>query len=1085
MATIGSAVPWKVNVRQWAGFGGKIVDSPVEVTAGARTQGERRLQWDAQLLALARKVRARRVLLLVDTCEWLTYFDDARVERPRAGHPYGVGEWFGGVLHRLLTAMPNLRVVLAGTVSPALRELEDHSPGLIVRMELEPWKATDARTYLALRGLHLTHDTVETLTEVEEGLPVAITWIADVLTGALEESGDSAEPIGQVEEGLCNLAAATGPARAAWLDQHVLARISAGTLQLLHAAAVLGTFTPVALLSVVHGDTASSESFDRLARSSCVIPCPGREGEWQLHSVMRSWLLRSAREHDSQHPPAHRLLPQLHRAAAEFHEALAGDSVWSLRAAHHRFALGETIYAAEWTARVDAALHTVPLDSLGVRLLTDAVLTVPSIECHEEMRSTVAKAHLAAAYLAYHHGQHTAAQRHAEQAMSLYRVLNDHQNCVYVSARLAGQAAWRRPRYHDAVTHWGTALRARSMAFGTDLARYPSTEDDELRLALAEALYRTGDSTAARAALNAVLSHGPESPAPAPCTASQRRNDRDTPHHSFPVLALADEAPSGTRRIQECLLRAEIAVQLDSYAEATALTQRYLKDSAMDDHHSARSHALLAQIARLKWDLKSAEFHLSHSSTAARRCACSRCHVQTLLTRADIAEWQAVWMPPTAAPGASATTLSQSRRTAATAHQQRALVDRATALNLSRDMHDRYLEARALAETDPSAALVLYREFGNQRSEANALHAIAEDIMLRDAVQAQELASQALTLYRRMGQKLGQANTLHLLATITDFRGKTLLAEQQAAQARSIYRIIGDRHGEANVLNIMADIALQSGDLDRAEERGLKALALHRTIGTQVGEANLLLLLAGVAGHRENLIRSEELGRHALSLFRVTGERQGEANALLHLADAATSRDNLDGAEDLGRQALMLFRQNNDQLGEANALRHLGDVAFTRSHLDRAEELGTQALALFHRAGQQLGKGSALRLLADIAQERGDLRRADRVGEKSLALFDAIDHRLGKARSLLSLGDTARLSGNLDRSEELGEKALALFRALRAPSGEANAIRLLAEVAHLRGHHSDAQRLMRKAITLYDAVAPEIAAWYRRRLQEW
>ncbi|MET8397057.1 hypothetical protein ABZV59_34995 [Streptomyces anthocyanicus] len=448
-AEIGGVGSWQIHVRQWAGFGGRISHSPVRVTAGSLTQGERRGQWTGQLLAVARAVRRRRLLLLIDTSELLAYFDDVTAEQPRPGRPYGVAGWFSRVLDQLLDQMPGLRVVIAGTTAPAMATSNGRTRDRIVCLELEPWKAEDTRRYLARCGVPVDVEAAVAVTGAVEGLPVEISWIMDILTGQL---ADGQDPASAIDELVVGLAERAGPARSAWLRSHVLERISDGTLRLLQAAAVLEVFTSDALLTVAAAIGAvDRNAFLRLEHSSYIRTLDGDAGLWRMHTVLRRWLLEIAGDHDAQRSPPERVLPALHRAAAEHYEALAGDDQWSLRAAHHRFATGDERHSAAWTARLIRALSTQPLDTLLIQTLADAALTVP--DCSKAPSAVLASAHLASSLLHFHHAKYPAARHHAEQALAIYRSLDGHSEAVQASARLAGHAAWSLPRYEDAAVH--------------------------------------------------------------------------------------------------------------------------------------------------------------------------------------------------------------------------------------------------------------------------------------------------------------------------------------------------------------------------------------------------------------------------------------------------------------------------------------------------------------------------------------------------------------------------------------------------------------------------------------------------------
>ncbi|WP_286247453.1 tetratricopeptide repeat protein [Streptomyces graminofaciens] len=888
---IGQVRPWRVRVWQWAGFGGRISGSPVEVVAGALTQGQLRGQWADQLLAVARGVRRGRLVLMVDSCERLAYFDDVRAERPRPERPYGVGGWFGTVVDELLALMPHLRVVLAGTTAPA-PATAGAAGGRFRQVELKPWRASDTRSYLARRGLEVDAEVAAALTEAEGGLPVSISWIADVLNGPLAERTAGTPPAAQVLARLTAPNTPTGPARAAWLAQHVRFRLSEGTLALLHTAAVLDSFTPTALMTVARTlGPVSDDAFTRLAQTSCISLHTGGAGgqfapdsRWQVHAVMRRWLIEDARAHDAQQPPARRVLPALHRAAAGHYEALAGDAAWSPEAARHRFATGDGTHAAAWTGRLAAALRATPPDNLQIRLLTDAALDSPGVE--KTLPAVVADAHLAAGHLAHRFARYAAAQDHAEQALALYRTLDGRTHAVYVSACLAGQAAWKRPRYQDTVTHWTTALTHHPDRTGTDPATATGPGSLGLRTALAEAALTTGDAPRARTLLERQPPTDP-SPSGTPAAAPTDQPGQAV-EYALPAPVLGELVPLAQHPAHTHLLHAETAFRLYDHRQAATRAHRILDDSAAGPHQTALAHRLLARIALYTWDIDQAGQHLRDADTAAGQCPDQRCLVHLLLTRAELADRKAIWMPPQESTVLGPTSISVTQRSESAHQYELAYQDRTAAAELADGLNDPLLKALTTTHADPDAALALHRTIGNHLGEADILHTLAATALHRgNLTLANQHATQALTLHHAFGNRHGEADTLRVLASIARDRGDLDLADQRATQALTLYRTIENQYGEAESLDILSIIARDRGDLDLAEQHARQALAFYRTIGNPHGEAVTLRVLADTARHRGDLDLADQRATQALTLYRTIGNQYGEAAVLGTLARIA------------------------------------------------------------------------------------------------------------------------------------------------------------------------------------------------------
>ncbi|WP_217235241.1 tetratricopeptide repeat protein [Streptomyces sp. AC555_RSS877] len=1101
-AAIGGVRPWRVNVRQWAGFGGRISHSPVQVSAGALTQGERRGQWTGQLVEVARAVRRRRLLLLVDTSELLAYFDDVTAEQPRPGRPYGVANWFVTVLEKLLDQMPELRVVLAGTTAPASVAADGRDRGRIVRVELEPWAPEDTGRYLARRGQSVDARAAVAVTGAAGGLPVEISWLMDILTGHLTDGHDPASAFGELIAGLAEQA---GPARRAWLRSHVLERISDGTLRLLHAAAVLEIFTPDALLAVARdggsNGTADRDAFARLEHSSYIRSLDAGTGQWRVHTVLRGWLLEAARDHDARQPPPKRILPALHRAAAEYHEALAVDDRWSLRAAHHRFATGDNRHSAVWTAHLTRAMGTQPLDTLRIQALADAALAVPGPS--DTLSAVFADAHLASSLLDFQRARYPAAQHHAERALALYGSLDGHSEAVRTAARLAGHAAWKRPRYQDAVTHWTTATTPHTHGSDTLEGTQRGTTADgasyALRAALAEAVLATGDAPRARTLLAALPEASPAGQTD-PIT-NEALGEVDTGTLAAAVAEALSAYPLPCSLPGDMLLlRTRTAYALGDHDEAAAYALHILEQPKTSDHHTALAHDVLALIAYSSWDLEQARQHIRQGLTAARRCPDQGCLVRLLLTDGNLADRRAMWAPSSigrqspiqevtvaAASAAPTTSMSLTERTESARQRELAARQRAAAEGLAAQLNHSQLHSQAIASRDPAAALTVYRAIGDRHGEATVLGLLAEAAAERaDLDRVEELANQALAIHRTLGNRRGEASAVELLAGAARLRRDPGRVEELAIQALAIHRTLGNRDGEATALQLLAYAALQRGVPGRVEELAIQALAIHRTLGNRRGEATALQLLAYAALQRTDLNRVEELANQALALHRTLGNRDGEASSLVLLADAALQRGDLNRAEERANQALALHRTLGNRRGEASSLGLLADAAYLRDDPGRVEERANQALTIHRTLGNRDGEALALGLLAGAALGRNDPGRVEELANQILAIHRTLGNRREEANTLGLLADAARLRGVPGRVEELANQALTIHRTLGNRRGEATALQLLAYAARQRGDMRTGRHTLAEAAALYEQIGMvRQAASCRQQLKRW
>ncbi|MEU5362261.1 tetratricopeptide repeat protein [Streptomyces sp. NPDC005925] len=1073
---IGIPRAWKVRVWQWASRGGKIANSPVTVTVGTPTQGERREGWIRDLRAVARAVRRQQCVLLIDTCEWLMYFDDIQAEQPRPGESLGVGAWFAKVLEQAIDEAPRLRVVLAGTAVPDAWQGNTGSSRYEVH-ELTPWKTSDTSAYLSRRGLPEPDGLAKVLTDRIQGLPVEISWIADALTGTLL---DDTTPDGTLRTAPVDIEELAHDDRQEWLRTHVLTRISDRNRRLLHAAAVLGTFTPQALHTVAFGPAlpqpaGDDDWFDRFGRMSCVRQLLGTRGHWELHGTIRDWLLSALTEDDSRRMPEQRTLPRLHKTAAEYHEALS-EGAFSAEAAHHRFALGDDRHAAAWAQCVVRALTAEPVDGLYLQVLTDAALSAPAIRT--TLPLVFADAHLTRAHLASHREDPAAAFEHAEHALAAYREAD--QAGALAAALIAGQAAWNHSRYTAAAAHWTSALDT----VGADDPVAP-----ELRCALAETVFIMGDSSRAQELLAEALRFTYPAADEGPPHSALRESERPRDVcHALPIPALADAIPARLRTAHLHRLYSEAAARLCEWSRSAEHADLALAHADGDPHITAQAHRLHAERALFTWDLTEAQRHVEAGFASARHCPDQRCMILLQLTFADLAANKARWKPSASASAftsvcdaslctavplnrTSETTTVLSLTERADAEKQESLawdaVDAAQAL--ASELGEIRILAYALVADDPTEALSLFCIIGDKFGQAHALYNLAEHARANaDFQETERLGTEALNVFGDLGDRHGEAKVLNSLAYAARLQGDLQSAERIATEALELFSAVGDQHGQAQALRDLANTALDGNDIQTAERLNRDALSLFSAIGDRRGQAQALESLADTARDRDDDQAAEQLGTEALVLFRTVSDQYGEGSTLDALSRIAYKRGDYQKAERRAAEALEIFRALDDPLGQAGALNSLVAVKSACGDLEAAEQLGAEALNTFRTIGNKVGIANVLNHLADISYRRGDLQAAEQRDTAALQMYRSVGIRLGEANCLRLLGRTARAQGSLRKAEKFGTEALAIHRAIDDRFGQGQALRDLAETALALGDFESARSLLDQATAIYD-----------------
>ncbi|WP_150944732.1 tetratricopeptide repeat protein [Streptomyces luteolifulvus] len=1095
---IGVVRPWSVQLWQWAGMGGTITESPVTVSGAHVTQSERRTEWVRELQVVARAVRRRRVLLLVDTCEQLVFFDDVHGEQPRSGRPFGVGGWFLGVLEELIPRVPELRVVMAGSTRSLVDQAgrSGRAAGRYVVHELSPWTESDTCTYLTRRGLTRAAQLAGPVVGAGAGMPAVISWIADVLTRTLGGGHAGTADDGAAEEDVLSVAhELTSATRQTWLREHVLRRVSERVRRLLQAAAVLGTFTEQALFTVAFGPDSlpdpGDDWFSRIAGMSCLRQLPDANDVWRMHATIRAWLLETLTEDDTRRTPTQKTLPGLHEAAALYYEALV-DGDFSPQAAHHRFALGQDTHAASWTSHLGRALTADPVDALHAQALTDAALTAPRLE--HTLPQVAAEAHFARAYVAHLRDDDTVAQHHAEQALALFEKAQPQRSeRACTAARLAGQSAWRRRRFAEAAAHWTSAL-----------THHPEADTEaELRCALAGAVLHTGDLARAQDLLERALQAVDHASVGTPTSAAP---EVVTPSGVLPPIALADHLADRERRAHILVESAVCAFRRAEGDQAQEYAARALEQATGDPHHTALANDIAARIALHSWNVPRADRLVEEGLTAARACSDPRCMIQLLLTQADLAERHAVWTSPdklvdrpasvSPAPGVGVdgsrsvvvVTSSTSVTQRVEALRRRALAKdlRGEAHALALQLQDDHVLAVVLYEQDAAEALRLHRLSGDRTGQVGALLALEKSARRRgDFNEALAHATEALALSRATGYRSREAPIMQRLGANLSRIGEVEQAEQYYADALDLFRTTADRHGEASALRGNGVHQRIRGNLARSDDFALQGLGLSRSLGDRSGMAESLHDLGESAYARGDIDDAHRYALEAFHLYRSTASEDEEAHALQDLSRVAYDRDGPEQARRHLIDALKMARAAGDRHRETHVLYRLGIIATRIGRLEEARRHLTQGLALSRDNGESNGIAEGLYRLGIVALSRRDLEYAQRSLTEALALFGELADRHGEAGSRRMLAEVALRRGDLPLAERYVTRALTAYRDMGDRRGEADSLHCLAHIAIEHRDTSAAHRHLTRAAELYEAVQQhDSARLCRRSLRE-
>ncbi|MFE2551645.1 hypothetical protein ACFXGI_24290 [Streptomyces sp. NPDC059355] len=327
-----AATPTYVNTHVQASDSSSVSGTSVHVDARqARGSVDRDVLTD-ELCRLARGLRRRRCVLMLDTSERLRLLTDATAGSSEHGDRQGgVGQWFASaLLPRLLDEARGLRVVLAG------REPVEYLPAHIVaeRVELVEWTLEHTSQYLDSCGLDAQRLSRPVHT-VCRGVPVWTALVAELARHG-RDADEAVTPQWLAE-------AAAGRAAHEWLPNQFMRRLPREQRRVVMAAATLRSVTKEAVGILLEETQLSPEWYETLCGYSFMrlVQEPRGRPERRMHDLVRLAVLTYL---DREEPSNRRALHE--HAAAYF---AARDSF--LDEAYHRFATGDPTCVDAWRQR--------------------------------------------------------------------------------------------------------------------------------------------------------------------------------------------------------------------------------------------------------------------------------------------------------------------------------------------------------------------------------------------------------------------------------------------------------------------------------------------------------------------------------------------------------------------------------------------------------------------------------------------------------------------------------------------------------------------------------------------------------------
>ncbi len=279
-----------------------------------------------------------------------------------------------------------------------------------------------------------------------------------------------------------------------------------------------------------------------------------------------------------------------------------------------------------------------------------------------------------------------------------------------------------------------------------------------------------------------------------------------------------------------------------------------------------------------------------------------------------------------------------------------------------------YAAARALVEEGLQAT-----ESTNDRWGRGILHRIYGNIASGkgDFKAASTRYSVSLMLLREVGDRRNEAETLVNLGSTMRLRGKLRSARYLYAKGLQLFRVLSDRWGQLTCLNGLGEALRVQGDYPKARACFEEALALAALLGDRAERAAALLGLGQLALRQDQHADAARHLKEALHIAREINYTQGLVMALCRLGDLERSWGNWSSATSYYRQGLELARSNGDKLllimllvGQGDAARAQGKHVLACAHLK-------QSLHLAWEIGNHIALTTGLEALAWLCVQAG------------------------------------------------------------------------------------------------------------------
>lgn len=341
------------------------------------------------------------------------------------------------------------------------------------------------------------------------------------------------------------------------------------------------------------------------------------------------------------------------------------------------------------------------------------------------------------------------------------------------------------------------------------------------------------------------------------------------------------------------------------------------------------------------------------------------------------------------------------------------------------------------------AALALVQSLNNKPLKAHGLltlaqsyeHAQKGDHMMR-------AARAGVEAYRQLGDKRGEAKALHFVAAAAGLNNDVNEAVRSSSQACALYQELGLHALEATELMSLAEWHKLSKDDAKMLQAAEDAMAIYRRQNSLLGQSNVLRILVKAHSIIQDDQKGLEVAEAALTQFREQHYKRGEAIALDQIASVLYGMRRPMEALEAATEALDLIKTLEDLPWEAIMLHSVAALQCSVKHFPESLQAAQEAIWILEDIGDRSGQAYVrLNTVLQVQMQLQEFQEALATAEQAVAIFREIKDRRGEATALLLAANVYKSVGELDEAEKWLREAQDIFEQM----GER---RLLAQVLH-------------------------------------